>query len=226
MSSSPLSILIIGSGVAGQTTALELRRKLPPNTQIRILERSAAPIASGDFFTVGPSAIKIFRHYPILQAENEKIAYDPWVSYHKHTGECVIPPGPAFVSSGEGGEEPARIYRHHRPKFHHMLFEELERQGIEVEYGRYVVAYFESEAKGGVILKSGEKIEADLVVAADGVGTKSHLLVAGKKIEAKSNGYAIFRTAYPVELALADKEVAERFKLLENGRSVNEIWAG
>jgi len=107
-----------------------------------------------------------------------------------------------------------------------MLFGELERKGLEVEYGRYVVEYFESEVKGGVALKSGEKIEADLVVAADGVGTKSYLLVAGKKVEAKSNGYAIFRTAYPVELALADKEVAERFKLLENGRSVNEIWAG
>jgi hypothetical protein len=33
-------------------------------------------------------------------------------------------------------------------------------------------------------------------------------------------------TAYPVELALADPQVGERYKLLDDGRSVNEIWVG
>jgi len=36
------------------------------------------------------------------------------------------------------------------------------------------------------VLDSGEKLEADLVVATDGVGTRSHGLVVGRMVEAKS----------------------------------------
>ena len=52
------------------------------------------------------------------------------------------------------------------------------------------------------------------------------MLPMGEKVDAKGSGYAINRSAYPVELALADPHVAERFKLLEDGRSVLEICMG
>jgi 2-polyprenyl-6-methoxyphenol hydroxylase-like FAD-dependent oxidoreductase len=109
-----------------------------------------------------------------------------------------------------------------------MLLAQLAAIGVQVEWKHRVVEYYEDLAtgKGGVVLDSEEKLEADLVVAADGLGTKSHKLVVGKKIEARSSGYAIYRTAYPVDFALVDPQVAERFELLENGRSVNEIWVG
>lgn len=103
---------------------------------------------------------------------------------------------------------------------------QLEKLGVKVEYNRRVVLYSEESANGSVSLDNGEKIKADIVVAADGVGTKSHPLVTGKKVEAKSSGSSIYRTAFPVELAIADAEIAERFKILENGKSVNEIWVG
>ena len=64
------------------------------------------------------------------------------------------------------------------------------------------------------------------MVAADGAGTKSYILTMGEQVDAKGSGYAIYRTAYPIELALADPQVAEHFKLLENGRSVFELWMG
>jgi hypothetical protein len=120
---------------------------------------------------------------------------------------------------------PTIIYRHHRPKFHQMLLRQLSRIGIEVEYSRRVVEYYDdvSSNEGGVVLDDGLRIQADLVVAADGLGTKSSMLISGGKVEARSSGYAIFRTAFPVERALVDHEVAQRCKMLENGRSVNEV---
>lgn len=207
-------------------TALECWRK---GHTVRLLERSPAPIGTGDFFTIGPSATKAFRSWPEMMEENERIAYDPWVSYHKHTGECIIPPGPmtweaSSTDDSNTADVPKRLYRHHRPKFQSMLLKQLEKIGLKVEYSHRVVSYFEGSEKGGVVLDNGEKIQADVIVAADGVGTKSYDLVAGRKIEAKSSGSSIFRTAYPVELALADVEIAGRFKMLENGKSVNEIW--
>jgi 2-polyprenyl-6-methoxyphenol hydroxylase-like FAD-dependent oxidoreductase len=109
-----------------------------------------------------------------------------------------------------------------------MLTAQLKKIGIEVEYGHRVVDYYEDvkAGKGGVVLDNGDKIEADLVVAADGVGTKSHKLVTGHQVRARSSGYAIYRTAFPVEVAFADPLVAERFKVPANGQTCVELWAG
>lgn len=171
--------------------------------------------------------MKAFRNWPQLAKENEELAYDPWVSYHKHTGEVVVKPS-GMTWDGSRGVTPSRLYRHHRPKFYKMLLDQLAVIGVQVEWDHRVIDYYEEieAGKGGCILDSGEKLEADLVIAADGLGTRSHKLVVGRKIEARSSGYAIYRTAYPVELALADPQVAERFKMLDNGHSVNEIWVG
>ena len=119
-----------------------------------------------------------------------------------------------------------RIYRHSRSKFHNALSKQVERCGIEIEYGRRVVDYHESSNRAGVTLDTGEKIEADVVVAADGVNTKSWKLIAGEKVVAKSSGWSIYRTSFPVEIALQDPLVRERFTILENGHSVLEMWLG
>lgn len=162
-----------------------------------------------------------------MAKENEEISYDPWISYHKHTGARIRGPEPLPWDNSNGvdaAKVPSRIYRHHRPKFHRMLLAQARRIGIEVVYNERVVEYYENATagKGGVVLES----EADLVIAADGLGTKSYKLVVGQEVEAKSSGYAIYRAAYPVEHALADPLVAERFKMLEDGRSVFEMWFG
>ncbi len=123
---------------------------------------------------------------------------------------------------------PSRIYRHHRPKFHNMLLAQTRKTGMGVEYNQRAIDYYENETigKGGVVLEGSIKREADLVIAADGLGTESYKLVVSHEVEAKSSGYAIYRTAYPVEHALADPLVAESFQLLEDGRSVFEMWMG
>jgi 2-polyprenyl-6-methoxyphenol hydroxylase-like FAD-dependent oxidoreductase len=163
--------------------------------------------------------------------ENEEIAYEPMIAYHKHTGERIAGPmhfTELLSTNIKQDMMPKRIYRHSRPKFHAMLLRQLRSVGIEVEYGHEVVDYFEdAEAtKAGVILSDGSKHAADLVVAADGVRGKSWPLVAGHPVPARRSGHAIFRVAYDVETALADPMIAERFPLLENGRSVIEMWVG
>lgn len=110
-----------------------------------------------------------------------------------------------------------------------MLLEQVRKcPGIEIEFGKGVVDYFEDERlkKGGVVLESGEKCTGDVVVAAEGWHGKSWGLIAGEPVPAKSSGTAIFRAAYPVELALKDPMIAERFKLEEGGKTVFELWTG
>ncbi|KAJ5296099.1 hypothetical protein PENANT_c021G02786 [Penicillium antarcticum] len=214
-----VSVLIVGAGVAGLMASLECWRKGQ--------ELNKVP---GDSFTIGPTAIRAVQQWPDMAVENEKIADSPWISWHKLNGEKISGPEPLrfnpTVSSSGKDEAPQRVYRHSRPAFHKMLSDQAERIGIFVEYGKRVTGYYESGDKAGVTLKDGEKIESDLVISSDGVGSKSSMVTMGREMRARSSGLAMYRAAYPVELAMVDPMVQERFQLLEDGTSVGELWMG
>lgn len=125
-------------------------------------------------------------------------------------------------------EDADRVYRHSRPRFHSMLLEQLRQIGVGIEYDCEVYEYFEEaeNSRAGVVLRNGSQVSGDLVVAADGLRSKSWPLIAGKEVPARSSGDALFRVAYPVELALADSEAANHFRLLADGRSTVELWRG
>lgn len=162
-----------------------------------------------------------------MQRRNSEIVRHPLFSIHDETGTLKLGPmEPAALISDGGGME--LLWRHSRPKFHEMLLEQSGRLGLAVQYDCEVVEYFENVDRGisGVILKDGTSHAADLVVAADGVRGTSWSLVAGCPVQARSSGSAIFRAAYPVDLAMADSEVAERFKLSKEGREISEMWMG
>ncbi|KAH6698284.1 hypothetical protein BKA61DRAFT_497309 [Leptodontidium sp. MPI-SDFR-AT-0119] len=221
-----ISVLVVGAGVGGLMTAIECSRR---GCRVQIVERAKSTVTTGDSFAIGPSAIAAFRNYPEMQAENELIAYNPLMKFCDHLGNLVKGPMDfKDLLAGASVDEGKRIYRHSRPKFHAMLLAQLERMGLKVEYGHQVVEYTEGidRGLGGVVLKDGSRIEADLVVAADGLNGASWHLIAGKPVPARGSGDAIFRVAYPVEIALKDPAIAERFPFSEDGRDMIEMWMG
>lgn len=169
-----------------------------------------------------------------MEDENERIARSIWVSWHKITGERISGPAPLELDPGNGNGnhdekvQAPKVQRHSRPKFHKMLSDQAERVGIPIEYNKRVTAYFETDDtdKAGVMLEGGETIEADVVIAADGVGSKSSQVTMGREIRTRSTGFSIYRAAFPVELAIADPMVRDRFQVLEDGTSVAEMWMG
>lgn len=72
--------------------------------------------------------------------------------------------------------------------------------------------YSEKDDKGFVILQDGSTLSADIVVAADGVGSTSHALLSGPQQEPISSGYALYRATYPLEDAMANPVVAAHWK--------------
>ncbi|EEA19171.1 hypothetical protein EYB25_009245 [Talaromyces marneffei] len=226
-----ISCLIVGAGVGGLTTALECRRK---GHSVRVVERSPTPNSAGDFFSIGRNIVAhLYNYWPDLAAECECINYSGVIAYHKITGERIsgpepVPIGKPTMTLNDGSEKIIPFSRHHRPKFVAALLAQVKGLGIEVTFGAKVTDYLEDadKQKAGIVLESGERIEADVVIAADGIGTKSHKLVNGGDDRAYSSGISIFRTSFPVELALSDPEVRDRWPLLDGNVPCLEIWGG
>lgn len=160
--------------------------------------------------------------------ENEDIASSPWISFHTLSGEKLSGPEPLTFDKDGGAVAgaPKRVYRHSRPRFHQMLSDQAERVGVVVEYGVRVVGYYEVGGRAGVTTENGEKIEADVVISADGIGSRSSVVTMGRELKARSSGRAMYRAAFPVEIALADPLVRDRFCLMDDGTPIVELWMG
>lgn len=89
-----------------------------------------------------------------------------------------------------------------RSDFHHMLYQYAVHLGIDIRPNTRVMEYFEDADRGGVILENGARLTADIVVAADGIGSRAATLIKGKRDQPTSSGYAVLRATYPVEIAL------------------------
>ncbi|KAK7943969.1 uncharacterized protein PG986_013082 [Apiospora aurea] len=226
---SGISVCVVGAGPAGVYTALQCWRK---GHNVRILERNPVARTQGDFFMIAPQVVNHIKTWPDMADENDRIAADPRVSFHRNTGERISGPSPFSFDKGKGNNDAdeldptRRFHFHHRPKFLQMLISQLERIGVQIEYGCRAAEFYEGADKAGVRLGDGRTIEADVIVAADGIGTKSHTLVNGQDIRAWPSGLAGFRAAFPADVIADDAEVSEQTKILDDGHPHFQLFHG
>lgn len=92
--------------------------------------------------------------------------------------------------------------------------------GVEIKWGASVSEVFEDEASAGVIA-GGQKYEADFVVAADGVHSKSRSYVVGTVDRPKKSGFAVYRSWFPLQL-LQDDPVTQ--EIANSDKPLFKIW--
>ena len=174
------------------------------------------------------------KHWPQILKASDEALYDPYLSIHKITGEKLTGPVPLIHFLNKDVVQELNITsqmmpRHSRPKFHQILLDQVHSLGLQVEYDCEVAEYFEDAqaGRGGAITTGGQRIEADLVVAADGVRGQSWKLVGdGKMVPAKSSGDAMYRVIFPRDRLRDDSELMSRFGQEVDGHSVMEMWYG
>ena len=78
-----------------------------------------------------------------------------------------------------------------------MLYDHAVSLGVDVTFGKHVQEYIDrsSKSKAGVVTSADERFEADLVVAADGVGSTSWRLIQETQSKPRSSGFAVYRVA-------------------------------
>ncbi len=150
------------------------------------------------------------------------IIYRPTLSLHKYDGELLG--GPFSIKEGVD-HLPTPVSR---PKLIGALYDYVISLGISVTFGKAVVDYYEDleTNRAGAITAEGEHFEADLVIAADGVGSKSWKAVTGEHSVPKSSGFSVYRVAYPTKLAFENPFVAEQFALTEGGDDICRVFLG
>ncbi|OAL22161.1 hypothetical protein AYO22_07422 [Fonsecaea multimorphosa] len=171
----------------------------------------------GDTVSLAPNCLGVFNYWPQIVVEHNMYGYDALISYKKHSGEHIFGPVPANMGQLDPDFSDPNLVRfafmHSRPQIYRTLLSEVQRCGISVHFQKTVTDYFEDVEAGiaGVVTEDGQKAMADVVVAADGVGSMSYKIVTGKKTKARSSGFSMYRAAFPVDRVLADHNLRKTF---------------
>jgi hypothetical protein len=110
-----------------------------------------------------------------------------------------------FIGAHHPGSKDAPSTYVNRAKFHGILEEYARQQCIDIEYSDNVVEYFKT-------FDDGHSRIADVIVAADGVGTKSWGLLHGSKAEPINSGFAVTRVTFPAGPALENLVIVKEFE--------------
>jgi 2-polyprenyl-6-methoxyphenol hydroxylase-like FAD-dependent oxidoreductase len=185
----------------------------------------------GDMFTIGLSGRLFIQNYPAMMQEYDRISvHNAWLQYRRHTGEAIGDAKPFAAMWAKGGIDPNRVpmVMQMRKLWHKMLWNQIERFGIEVSFGKRVVQYSEDPERGvaSVTTDKGERAEADVVLAVDGLNSSSQDIVMPNGNKSLRSGRSVFRCAYPLELAMADPLVKEYFGPWDGKFPIVQTWLG
>ncbi|KAG7446107.1 monooxygenase [Guyanagaster necrorhizus] len=214
---SGIDILIVGGGLAGLTAAIECHRK---GHNVRVVERRPGLDPFGDIIAIQPSALCTMRKWPGFLDQLFENEFGADLHLYKFDG-TLIGVFPSLSDYTPTTGERATAFS--RLEVHRALHKYATSLGISVEHEISVVDYSETADKGFAILADGTKLEADLVIAADGVGGKGWGIVSGKKEQPISSGYAVYRTTFSLEHALKDPVLA---KVCEGDGSYTAAYIG
>ncbi|ORY66076.1 monooxygenase [Pseudomassariella vexata] len=194
-----IKVLVVGAGLGGLLTALECWRK---GHTVQILEKGGCISEAGDFIGLGPNVYVTIREYPTMFQEWNKITYDPEI------GVC-FQDGSLATSKYSWEHELEGVAKHaawplrvkpvgFRRDIALMYLSQCERLGIPITYGVNIIKYSEDPERGIATAHAddGRLFTGDVVVAADGIGTKSHGITMGKPVRATDTGYCADRICY------------------------------
>lgn len=128
----------------------------------------------GDLIAITRSAQRTMLKWPGFLPGLMANAMPPRLSYFKFDGTKLFTLGD--VDKGHEGIISMTLWRN---QLHEELYRYARELDIPVTFNRYAVAYNEDDNHGFVLTEVEERYVADLVIAADGIASKSvHMMVS------------------------------------------------
>ncbi|CAN9087154.1 unnamed protein product [Alternaria alternata] len=178
---SPLNILINGSGIAGPVTAYWLHRFMP-TCQITILERAPEPRLGGQAVDLRSSCLPIVKKMGVLEKVKEKTTTEVGMQFVYRDGQRRA----TFEATGEEERQSATSeYEILRGDMARIVYE-LTKNNPQITYifDEMAIEVQQDESKDGkalVTFKNGKlpPTEFDVVIGADGQMSRTRRMVFG-----------------------------------------------
>ncbi len=204
------SILVVGGGLGGLTTALALASR---GVAVRVLEGAPAFGAIGYGIQFGPNVFHALDRIGVSDAVLEKADSPPAVMmFDALSGREItrVPTGPSFRARFK---HPYIII--HRVDLHNALLDACRRNSrITLESDTMVARFVDRGDRVVVMTEDGRSFEGVALIGADGIRsrTRAQLFDDGDPLP---NGYMGFRTIVPIGDLKADVQ-----------RDIVALWAG
>ena len=158
---------IVGGGIAGLVASIQFARK---GWSVRVHERSVALRASGNGLPIFENGLRILEALGLADAvRTHGHQLNKWV-IRRSSGQKVKEYEPFEATGG-------RIVMFQRQALIDPLADAAIKAGVTIDVGSKVIG---AERDGVLLLHDGRRLEADLVVAADGVHSIVRRSVAGE----------------------------------------------
>jgi salicylate hydroxylase len=211
-----MNIIIVGAGIGGLSAALSLSLS---GHSTSLLEQSSSLAEIGAGVQLTPNATRSFWKWGLGPAILSHAVLPSSFNILSLETDTLIG-SVDFTAFTEKYGAPYIVI--HRTDIHRILHEACVKAGVTIYLGKKVVAY-DGEA-GSLTLASGEVMEAELIVASDGIHSLARGLLnpgLGGSAGLQKTGWAAYRKMVPVS-ALQNDKLTEFLAREHSGN----CWAG
>jgi 2-polyprenyl-6-methoxyphenol hydroxylase-like FAD-dependent oxidoreductase len=183
-------ILVVGAGLSGMVLATALKRA---GTAVDIVEVHPRWQVLGVGISVQGPALRALRSLGLLErCVAAGFGYSQVVNCDQHGAVQGIVDLPRL----NGTEHPSCVGMM-RPALHEVIAAAMHEAGVEVRFGRTVNGLMEEGGRVEVEFSDGAQGRYDLVVGADGAGSKLRELLFGAAHRPQYTGQAVWRAMVP-----------------------------
>jgi salicylate hydroxylase len=194
---------VIGAGLGGCAAALALHHH--GHKVLCVLDKVREFGRLGDSLGLGENAFLLLRKWGCEVDEIKRIGNQaPNMTIRRWSDGKELATQPLMDMAG---------YIGHRGDYHDVFLEWVRRRGIPIRMGSEVISYEDIDPQPILTLKNGEKLSADIIVAADGIKSLARPLVLKMQDDPVSSGYACFRAFFkPTEEQRKDPKLNHYMK--------------